>query len=187
MTQRTHLDDFLRSRIVGRLECERIQLEVSEELGIAQTVISGLWQRLEDDGNVSRLYSTNRTRVATPNEDQFSLQSDSLRTFIWKAPDTRYHLENIIERLHFGGAGSLVWGIILSSRTDLLVQIEVMTCQIYRSVILELHVRLFRGYRGAEFVFMDDNARPHHANIVNECLLYRRISPVWTGQHSHRT
>ncbi|GFW47617.1 transposable element Tcb1 transposase [Trichonephila clavipes] len=23
---------------------------------------------------------------------------------------------------------------------------------------------------GAEFLFMDDNARPHHANIVDECL-----------------
>ncbi|GFX26358.1 transposable element Tcb2 transposase [Trichonephila clavipes] len=23
---------------------------------------------------------------------------------------------------------------------------------------------------GAEFFFMDDNARPHHANIVDECL-----------------
>ncbi|GFY08604.1 transposable element Tcb1 transposase [Trichonephila clavipes] len=23
---------------------------------------------------------------------------------------------------------------------------------------------------GTEFLFMDDNARPHHANIVDECL-----------------
>ncbi|GFV30056.1 transposable element Tcb1 transposase [Trichonephila clavipes] len=45
-----------------------------------------------------------------------------------------------------------------------------MTGQIYRDVILEQHVRLFRGAMGAEFLFMDDNARPHHANIVDECL-----------------
>ncbi|GFX99911.1 transposable element Tcb1 transposase [Trichonephila clavipes] len=38
--QRKHLDDFLRGRIVGRLECGRTQQEVSEELGIAQSVIS---------------------------------------------------------------------------------------------------------------------------------------------------
>ncbi|GFT86677.1 DDE_3 domain-containing protein [Trichonephila clavipes] len=25
-------------------------------------------------------------------------------------------------------------------------------------------------FRGAEFLFMDDNARPHRANIVDECL-----------------
>ncbi|GFV60975.1 uncharacterized protein TNCV_997081 [Trichonephila clavipes] len=42
MAQRKHLDDFLRGRIILRLECGRTQLEVSEELGIAQSVISRL-------------------------------------------------------------------------------------------------------------------------------------------------
>ncbi|GFT00067.1 HTH_Tnp_Tc3_2 domain-containing protein [Trichonephila clavipes] len=60
MAKRKHLDDFLRGRIIGRLECRRTQLEVSEELGIAQRVISRLWQRFQDDGNVSRCYSTGR-------------------------------------------------------------------------------------------------------------------------------
>ncbi|GFX78157.1 transposable element Tcb1 transposase [Trichonephila clavipes] len=45
-----------------------------------------------------------------------------------------------------------------------------MTGHIYRYVILEQHVRLFRGAMGAEFLFMDDNAHPHRANIVDECL-----------------
>ncbi|GFW53724.1 transposable element Tcb2 transposase [Trichonephila clavipes] len=45
MAQRKHLDDFLRGRIIGRLECERTQLEVSEELGITQSVISRLCYR----------------------------------------------------------------------------------------------------------------------------------------------
>ncbi|GFY35236.1 DDE_3 domain-containing protein [Trichonephila clavipes] len=45
-----------------------------------------------------------------------------------------------------------------------------MTSHIYRDVILEQHVCLFRGAMGAEFLFMDDNARPHRANIVDECL-----------------
>ncbi|GFV43905.1 transposable element Tcb1 transposase [Trichonephila clavipes] len=49
MAQRKHLDDFLRGRIIGRLECGRTHLEVSEELGIAQSVISRLWQRFQDD------------------------------------------------------------------------------------------------------------------------------------------
>ncbi|GBL85942.1 hypothetical protein AVEN_63247-1 [Araneus ventricosus] len=71
MAQRKHLDDFLRGRIIGRLECGRTQLEVSEEFGIAQSVISRLWQRFQDDGNVSRCYSTGRPRVTTPNEDWY--------------------------------------------------------------------------------------------------------------------
>ncbi|GFW32496.1 DDE_3 domain-containing protein [Trichonephila clavipes] len=45
-----------------------------------------------------------------------------------------------------------------------------MAGHIYRDVILEQHVRLFRGAIGAEFLFMDDNAPPHRANIVDECL-----------------
>ncbi|GFS79964.1 transposable element Tcb1 transposase [Trichonephila clavipes] len=84
---------------------------------------------------------------------------------------TRYHQENTIERHRYGGAGWLVWGgIILGSRTDLHVQSVTMTGHIYRDVILEQHVRLFRGAMDAEFLFMDDNARPHRANIVDECL-----------------
>ncbi|GBM05186.1 hypothetical protein AVEN_197739-1 [Araneus ventricosus] len=51
MAQRKHLDNFLRGRIIGRLECGRTQLEVSEELGIAESVISRLWQRFQDYGN----------------------------------------------------------------------------------------------------------------------------------------
>ncbi|GFT62837.1 transposable element Tcb1 transposase [Trichonephila clavipes] len=41
---------------------------------------------------------------------------------------------------------------------------------IYRDVILEQHVRLFRGAMVAEFLFMEGYARPHRANIVDECL-----------------
>ncbi|GFT41875.1 uncharacterized protein TNCV_1667301 [Trichonephila clavipes] len=71
MAQRKHLDDFLRGRVIGRLECGRTQLEVSEELGIAQSVISKLWQPFQDDGNVIRCYKTGRPRVTTPNEDRY--------------------------------------------------------------------------------------------------------------------
>ncbi|GFW27045.1 uncharacterized protein TNCV_92711 [Trichonephila clavipes] len=71
MAQRKHLNHFLRGRIIGRLECGRTQLEVSEELVIAQSVISRLWQQFQDDSNVSKCYSTGRPRVTTPNEDRY--------------------------------------------------------------------------------------------------------------------
>ncbi|GFX05618.1 transposable element Tcb1 transposase [Trichonephila clavipes] len=71
VAQMKHLDDFLRGRIIGRLECGRTQLEVSEELGIIQSVISRLWQLFQVDGNVSRCYSTGRFRVTTPNEYRY--------------------------------------------------------------------------------------------------------------------
>ncbi|GFX62792.1 transposable element Tcb1 transposase [Trichonephila clavipes] len=115
--------------------------------------------------------------VMFSDESRFSLQSDSRRTLIWRAPGTRYHQENTIERHRYGGSGWLVWGgIILGSRTDLHVQTVTMTGHIYRDVILKQHVRLFRGALGAEFLFMDDNARPHRANIVDECLQLEDIT-----------
>ncbi|GFX76267.1 transposable element Tc1 transposase [Trichonephila clavipes] len=71
MAQRKHLEDFLCGRIIGRLECGRTQLELSDELGIAQSVISWLWQRFQDDGNANRCYSTGRPRVTTPKENRY--------------------------------------------------------------------------------------------------------------------
>ncbi|GFT74438.1 transposable element Tcb1 transposase [Trichonephila clavipes] len=164
-------------------------LEVSEELRIFQSVISRLCLRFEDDGNLSRCYSKGRPElkrrmrtgiylVVTAKRNRrstapglFSLQSDSRQTEIWRAPTTRYHQENTIEQHRYGGAGWLIWGgIILGSRTHLHVQSVTMTVHIYSDVILEQHVRLFRGDMGAEFLFMHDNARPHRVNIVDECL-----------------
>ncbi|GFW32893.1 transposable element Tcb1 transposase [Trichonephila clavipes] len=51
-----------------RLERSVGNLDVSEELGIAQSVIYRLWQQFQDDGIVSRCYNTGRPRVTTPNE-----------------------------------------------------------------------------------------------------------------------
>ncbi|GFV74184.1 transposable element Tcb1 transposase [Trichonephila clavipes] len=45
--------------------------------------------------------------VMFSDESRFSLQSDSRRTLIWRAPGTRYHQENTIERHRYGGAGWL--------------------------------------------------------------------------------
>ncbi|GFV61039.1 DDE_3 domain-containing protein [Trichonephila clavipes] len=112
-------------------------------------------------------------------ESRFSLQSDSRWTLKWRAPGTRYHQENTIERHRYGGARWLFWGgNILGSRTDLHVQSVTMTGHIYRDVIEEQHVRLFRGAMDAEFLFMDDNAPPHRADIVDECLQSEDITRI---------
>ncbi|GFX57225.1 transposable element Tcb1 transposase [Trichonephila clavipes] len=68
MEERKHLDDFLRGRIIGRLECGRTQLEVSEDLGIAQSVISRHWQRIQDDVTAKR----NRRSTASDLSRQLS-------------------------------------------------------------------------------------------------------------------
>ncbi|GFV67274.1 transposable element Tcb2 transposase [Trichonephila clavipes] len=86
---------------------------------------------------------------------------------------------NLILAGLYGDAGWLVWGgIFLGSRTDLHVQSVTMTGQIYRDFILEQHVCLFRGAMGTEFLFMDDNVRPHRTNIVDECLQSEDITHI---------
>ncbi|GFU64577.1 transposable element Tcb1 transposase [Trichonephila clavipes] len=73
---------------------------------------------------------------------------------------------------------------IIGSRSDLHVQSVMMTGHIYRDVILEQHVRLFRGAMGAKFLFMDDNARSHRANIVDECLHLEDITRINWPEYS---
>ncbi|GFU65414.1 transposable element Tcb1 transposase [Trichonephila clavipes] len=57
-----------------------------------------------------------------------------------------------------------------------------MTGHTYRDVILEQHVRLYRDIMGAEFLLMDDNVRPHRANIVDEFLQSEDITHMdWSA------
>ncbi|GFT11079.1 transposable element Tcb1 transposase [Trichonephila clavipes] len=74
MAQRKHLDNFLLGRIIGRLECGRTQREVSEELGIAQCVISKLWQRFQGYAVTAK---RNRRRTASDLSRQLSSATDT--------------------------------------------------------------------------------------------------------------
>ncbi|GFY14045.1 transposable element Tcb1 transposase [Trichonephila clavipes] len=104
------------------------------------------------------------------NESRFSLQSDSRRTLIWRAPGIRYHQENTLnDTVTVVQDGSFGEELFLVPELTCMFSVT-MTGHIYRDVLLEQHVRLFRGAMGAEFLLMDDNARPHRANIVDECL-----------------
>ncbi|GFU92008.1 transposable element Tcb1 transposase [Trichonephila clavipes] len=163
IAQMKYLDDFLSGRIIGRLECGRTQLEVPEELEIAQSVISRRWQPFQDDGNVSRCYSTGRPRVTTPNDDDYfgsycqkkqtehSIRPVSSALFNYRYDSLKADRVQTL-RAH--------WSHMLVGLADLHVQSVTMTGHIYRDVILKEHIRLFRGAMGAEFLFMDDNARP---------------------------
>ncbi|GFW88264.1 transposable element Tcb1 transposase [Trichonephila clavipes] len=104
--------------------------------------------------------------VMFSDESRFSLQSDSRRTLIWRAPGTRYHQENTVTVVQDGSFGE---ELFLVRELTCMFRVT-MTGHIYRDVILEQHVRSFRGAMGAKFLCMDDNTRPHRANIVDECL-----------------
>ncbi|GFW13344.1 DDE_3 domain-containing protein [Trichonephila clavipes] len=149
---------FLRGRTIGRLECGRTQPEVSEELESPRVPSEGF-------GNDSKMMVIPGLVCSLILAELLYEERQVPVTTKRQVPITT------TEGNRYGDVGWLNWGgIILGSRTDLHVQSVTMTDHIYRDVILEQHVRLFRGVMGAEFLFMDDNARPHRANIVDECL-----------------
>ncbi|GFU80785.1 transposable element Tcb1 transposase [Trichonephila clavipes] len=146
MAQRKHLDEFLRGRIIGRLECGCTQLEVSEDLGTAQSVISRLWQRFQDDGNKQTEHSIRPVSSATGTTVSRQIMYRRLghiglyaRRPVRCVPLTATHC-----RLR------LTW-----SREHALWTPQQWSCVMFSPT---------------EFLFMDDNARPHRANIVDECL-----------------
>lgn len=87
-------------------------------------------------------------------------------------PSREHHRMTLIQlcRIAYWGRG-----IILGSRTDQHVQIGAMTD---RTNLLGQYICLFWGGMGAEFVFMYDNAHPHCANIVKECLESEDITHI---------
>ena len=110
--------------------------------------------------------------VLFTDESRFSLNCDSRRTRIWRERGTRFHPTNIVENRPFGGGGVLVWaGIMFDGHTDLhIFDGGTVNARRYRDEILEPYVRLFRGAVGPHFIFMDDNARPHRAHLVDDYL-----------------
>ncbi|GFU95854.1 transposable element Tcb2 transposase [Trichonephila clavipes] len=81
------------------------------------------------------------SHVLFTDESRFSLTGDSKRVYIWRESGTRNDPSNIVERDRFGSGGVIVWGIMIDGRVHMDVTL-----------------------------FMDDNARPHRANLVDKFL-----------------
>ncbi|GFX20577.1 transposable element Tcb1 transposase [Trichonephila clavipes] len=186
MAKRKHLDDFLRGRIIGRLECT--QLKVSEELGIAQSVISRLWQRFQDDGNstvsdLSRQLSSATGTTVSRQTVYRRLGHIGLhaRKPVRCVPLTATHcrLRLTWSREHALWTPQQWSCVMFSDETRFSLQSD------SRRILIWPHLsgchsgttRTFvSGAMGAEFLFMDDNDRPHRANIVDECLQLEDIT-----------
>ena len=68
MAPRTHSTQSEVWRVFGRLEGVQTQVEVVTAIGVAQSVISIIWNRFLKAGRRS---GKGRTRAATPNEDHY--------------------------------------------------------------------------------------------------------------------
>lgn len=111
------------------------------------------------------------SRVMFSDESRFTVTSDSGHQLLWRERGTRYAPQNVQER-HRYGQGVMVWaGIMHNAKTPLhIFERGTVTSQRYcREIVLD-HVRLFRGAVGPDFLFMDDNARPHRTAEVSDTL-----------------
>lgn len=121
-------------------------------------------------------------RCLFSDESRFRLHHSDGRVLVWRRPGERFDDRNIAPNIAFGGGSITVWGgIIFNGRTELIIFIrESVTAQRYRDrCILPVVVPFAENY-GQDLIFMDDNARPHRAAIVNETLQAHNIERmVW--------
>ncbi|GFV84337.1 transposable element Tcb2 transposase [Trichonephila clavipes] len=179
MPQRSHLTDSEAWRVVGRV-----------------------WNRFLETGNAGRKPGQGRTRVTTPNEDRylvftarthrnmnatllqqhlgsatgttvstqtvrnrlhgvgmyarrpmsrFPVHPDNRRIFLWRDRGSRNNSAFAHESVRFGGGGVLV-------------------DEILRPIVVPYAAAI-----GDDFILMDDNCRPHRANLVEDFLFEEGI------------
>ncbi|GFX29489.1 transposable element Tcb2 transposase [Trichonephila clavipes] len=62
MSSRHHIDDFMRGRIIGKIEEGRKITDVAREFDIAHSVVSRLWKSFKTTGMCSRRHGGDRVR-----------------------------------------------------------------------------------------------------------------------------
>ncbi|GFU64234.1 uncharacterized protein TNCV_3746011 [Trichonephila clavipes] len=71
MSSRYHINDFMRGRIIGKIEEGRKITDVAREFDIAHSVVSRLWKSFKTTGMCSRRHRGCRVRSTTPAEDRY--------------------------------------------------------------------------------------------------------------------
>ncbi|GFT55826.1 hypothetical protein TNCV_1215381 [Trichonephila clavipes] len=162
MSSRHHIDDFMRGRIIGKIEEGRKITDVAREFDIAHSVVSRLWKSFKTTGMCSRRHGEVVLEVRR-------LQKTDIASYQQKGTGA------LQEKDRYPTYSIMVWaGIMINGRTRLhVVANGTMTGQRYIDEVLLPHVRLFRGAVGDKFVFMDDNATCHRTLVTN---LYGTLS-----------
>ncbi|GFS56508.1 transposable element Tcb1 transposase [Trichonephila clavipes] len=75
MSSRHHIDDFMRGRIIGKIEEGRKITDVAREFDIAHSVVSRMWKSFKTTGMCSRRHGGGRVRSTTPAEDRYIVLS----------------------------------------------------------------------------------------------------------------
>ncbi|GFX00144.1 transposable element Tcb1 transposase [Trichonephila clavipes] len=117
------------------------------------------------------------SNVLFSEESRFSVHPDNRRIFIWRKCGSRNNPAYVHESVRFGGGGVLVYGgISIDRRTDLyIIRDGPLTARRYSDEILRPIVVPYATAIGDDFILMDDNCRPHRANLVEDFLFEEEI------------
>ncbi|GFV11947.1 transposable element Tcb1 transposase [Trichonephila clavipes] len=110
------------------------------------------------------------SNVLFSDEPRFSVHPDNRRIFIWRDRGSRNNPAFVHESVRFGSGVVLVYGSIsIDKRTYLyIIRDGPLTAHRYRDEILRPIVVPYAAAIGDDFILMDDNCRPHRANLVED-------------------
>ncbi|GFW57722.1 transposable element Tcb2 transposase [Trichonephila clavipes] len=173
------------------------QAEVAQAIGVSQNVISSIWNRFLETGSAGQRPGEGRRRATTPNEDRYLVltarrhqnMNATLQQHLRTATGTTVSTQTVRNRLHGVGLyarrpmcqiwrwGVLVYGgISIDGGTDLyIIRDGPVTARRYRNEILRPIVVSYAAAIGDDFILMDDNCRPHRANLVEDFLFQEGI------------
>ncbi|GFT21491.1 transposable element Tcb2 transposase [Trichonephila clavipes] len=115
----------------------------------------------------------------------------SSTTATWRDRGSRINPAFVLESVRFGGCGVLAYGgISIDGPTDLyIIRDGPLTARRYRDEILRPIVVPYAAAIGDDFILMDDNCRPHRANLVEDFLFEEgivRMESVFSRHESNR-
>ncbi|GFV06886.1 transposable element Tcb2 transposase [Trichonephila clavipes] len=110
------------------------------------------------------------SNVLFSDESRFSVHPYNRRIFIWRDRGSRNNPAFVYESVRFGGERVLVYSAISTDgRTYLyIIRNGPLTARRYRDDILRPIVVPYAAAIGEDFILMDDNCRPHRANVVED-------------------
>ena len=116
-------------------------------------------------------------------ESKFCIDFTDRRARVWRACNERFAPLCVAEQGRYGKGSVMVWArISMQGKTDLhIIENGTLTAVRYVNEILDLYVRPYAGAKVADFILMDDNARPTgHTSLTNIWKMLPLLE--WTGQ-----
>lgn len=110
-------------------------------------------------------------------ESRFCLYGNDARIRTWRRRNERYDRRCVMPVRAYNGGSVMVWGAIsMRRRTDLVIlPPPAMTCTRYVNNVLRPHVLPLRRLH-RNFIFMQNNARPHTANVTRRLFERHNIT-----------